>query len=243
MRTSNEIDKICEALAKAQGEMKNPEKNRTVTIKSEKTGREFSFDYADLPECFNVNREVLSKHGLSHSASPVARPDGFFLVGRLLHSSGQFFEGDFPLPEKGEPKTLAGVITYAKRYLFCSLTGVAGEEDVDTGEAEVSHKPGNRGNVNNVPQGTGKVIAPKQENPPGQPAAGSAPDDQKIRLRKMLFAVANEMRWSQAAFRDYMKQHWGIESTNDLTPQQFTQLIDHMKKNHKLDAPEQGVGN
>lgn len=133
MKTSEQIDKLCEALSKAQGMFTNPEKNKTATIPM-KAGGVYSYNYADLPETLNVTRKALSECGLSHVCTVEFMEDGNFLIGRLMHSSGQWIESVWLLPQNPDPKIMAGSITYGRRYLFNALVGIAADDDNDAGE-------------------------------------------------------------------------------------------------------------
>lgn len=131
MRTSTEIDKLADALAKAQGEMKNPEKNKTAKIPT-KSGSSYQYNYADLPAVFDAAKESLAKNGLAHIATIDELDKSLVLVMRLAHSSGQWIESVYPLPNGGDDKALAASITYGRRYLFTALTGIAADEDTDS---------------------------------------------------------------------------------------------------------------
>lgn len=131
MRTSPEIAQISEALAKAQGELRNPEKNQTAKIPT-KAGGSYSYNYADLPHTLDTIRVPLAKHGLSHSSGLESHAEGMILSVRLMHSSGQWLESDVGFPGGNDPKTLAANITYFRRYLLTALVGVAADEDLDS---------------------------------------------------------------------------------------------------------------
>lgn len=130
MKTSEKIELISAALSRAQGEMRNPEKNRTATIPM-KSGGKYCFNYADLPRSYDTVREVLSKNELAHNSTVGFDDKGPVLYSRLLHSSGQWFESSWLLPANDDMKVMAGFLTYAKRYLFNGLVGIHGDEDTD----------------------------------------------------------------------------------------------------------------
>ncbi len=126
------MDKLGAALSKAQGKIRNPEKNKTVTITT-KDGRKYTYPYADLPTCYDATRDALAENELSHVCVITHDERGSFLVMRLMHSSGQWIESEFALPaHRVDEKTLAASITYGRRYLFCALVGLAAEEDTDS---------------------------------------------------------------------------------------------------------------
>lgn len=128
MKSSEQIDKISEALAKAQGQMVNPLCNKTVTIPGK-----YSFNYADLSAVIEAIRKPLADNGICHTATLDSATS--ILECRLTHSSGQFLSSDWALARNPDPKQMAGSITYAKRYLLAALVGIAADEDKD-GEPE-----------------------------------------------------------------------------------------------------------
>lgn len=135
MNTSEQIDKLAEALAVAEVELKNPQRNRTVKVRT-KSGQEYRFRYATLDEILDVVRPVLSKHGLALIGS--VNGDGY--TARLAHSSGQWVETVVPvLAREDGPQAYGSALTYARRYAITSLLPIAAEEDDDANGAEGNH--------------------------------------------------------------------------------------------------------
>jgi hypothetical protein len=130
MRTSEQIDKIAEALSKAQGEFINPEKNKVAKIPT-KAGGSYSYAYADLPEIFNSTRKALCSNQLSHTTGLRYAPSIVLLIGRLMHSSGQWIESEYEISRNTDPKILAASMTYGRRYVITALLGIAADEDTD----------------------------------------------------------------------------------------------------------------
>lgn len=130
MRTSEQIDKLAEALSKAQGEFINPDKNKIAKIPM-KSGGSYSYAYADLPEILNSTRKALFSNQLSHTMGLRYAPNIVLLIGRLMHSSGQWIESEYEISRNTDPKTLAASITYGRRYVFTALLGIAADEDTD----------------------------------------------------------------------------------------------------------------
>lgn len=121
------LNKLAPALAKAQGEMSNATLN--------KINPHFKSKYADLAGIRDTVTPVLSKHGLSIVQFTQLTNIGFCLITRLLHESGQYIEGQYPLPELlDKPQAMGSAVTYARRYTLSAMCGIAAEED-DDGEA------------------------------------------------------------------------------------------------------------
>jgi hypothetical protein len=123
MRTSDQIDLIAAALAKAQGEVKNPSFNRV--------NPHFKSKYADLGEVLGVVRPALSKNGISIMQMTDVTDTGIVLHTRLTHESGQWIEGVYPVSPMGTHQQMGASLTYAKRQALSAIVGVAGEDDTD----------------------------------------------------------------------------------------------------------------
>jgi hypothetical protein len=123
MQTSEQINELAAALAKAQGEIQNPEKTQT--------NPHFKSKYADLAGGLDTIRPTLARHGLSVVQMTRADGDMVFLHSRLLHASGQWMEATYPVCRMGKHQEMGSALTYARRYALFALVGVAGDEDDD----------------------------------------------------------------------------------------------------------------
>ena len=123
-------DNLASALAAFQAELPAVKKTKTAVVKT-KTGGEYRYAYADLADVSAAVLPLLGKHGLSFSTRPMLSNDRFVLAYTLLHQSGDFLAGEYPLPASGSAQELGSAITYARRYALCSIVGVAAEEDDD----------------------------------------------------------------------------------------------------------------
>lgn len=138
---------LSEALSAAQAEFGEIPKERTATVKGRnKTGSdyEYTYKYADFADVLKVIRPVLSKHGLSFS-QPIRRKEiKAYLVTILTHGT-EFIESDgLPIPEMMAPQELGSLLTYWRRYDFCSLVGVQPDEDEDGRRAAMGSSKGSR---------------------------------------------------------------------------------------------------
>ena len=89
MRTSDNISAIADALAKAQGEIQNPNFN--------KVNPHFKSKYADLSSVLNAVRPALSKHGIALMQMTGLEDSGVVLYTRLTHSSVDWTVADLIL--------------------------------------------------------------------------------------------------------------------------------------------------
>jgi len=130
MRTSEQINDLATALAAAQGEMTNAALN--------KTNPHFRSKYADLAAVREATLPALSKHQLAMVQTTHFDGDGtFILVTRLQHASGQWMESVYPLPMMiDKPQVMGSAQTYARRYAWSGMCGIAAEEDDDANAAQ-----------------------------------------------------------------------------------------------------------
>lgn len=126
---SESTAKIAKALAAAQAEMSNATLN--------KTNPHFKSRYADLAAIRDAAIPALAKHGLAVTQLPDVTEDGFMLVTRLMHESGEWISSTYPLPtDLGKPQQMGSAQTYARRYSLAALVGISAEEDDDANAAE-----------------------------------------------------------------------------------------------------------
>lgn len=139
--TTND-SQINTALAALQADLPRITKDQTAKVKSERTGTQYSYNYADLA---HISAEIfprMGKLGLSFVSRPTLVDGKFVLVYELRHTSGEFIAGMYPLPERGTPQETGGAITYARRYCLCAVTGVA--PDSDDNDAALAEKAAKR---------------------------------------------------------------------------------------------------
>jgi hypothetical protein len=136
-RSSESIGSIAAALAKAQGELVNPEKSLVATIRSNGPGAaERSFRYAPLSSGLDIVRKTLSQHEIATvQTTAVDQAAGMVnLTTVLAHASGEWIASDWPvcaIAETATPHRMGAALTYARRYALFTLVGIAGEDDVD----------------------------------------------------------------------------------------------------------------
>src|SRR3954447_4481592 len=135
--SSGSLSKIAGALAKAQAELKNPEKSLTATIPSP-FPREQSrtFQYASLASGLEIVRKCLSRQEIATVQTTAIEPETSLikLTTTLLHTSGEWISSDWPVCPTSEiavPHRMGAALTYARRYALFTLVGIAGEDDLD----------------------------------------------------------------------------------------------------------------
>ena len=127
MRSSEQLNELAGALAKAQGEMSNAILN--------KTNPHFKSKYADLAAIRDAVAPTLAKNGIALLQVIDGDENGPYLTTRLVHSSGQWVESVHPLPASAKPQEFGSSLTYARRYSLAAICGISAEEDDDANAA------------------------------------------------------------------------------------------------------------
>jgi hypothetical protein len=134
-RCSDFIGAIAAALAKAQGELTNPEKSLVGTIRSPFPSEgEKTFRYASLASGLDIVRKSLGQHEIATIQTTSIDSDSgqIRLTTLLAHASGEWISSDWPVCPIGDTAHRMGAaLTYARRYALFALVGIAGEDDLD----------------------------------------------------------------------------------------------------------------
>src|SRR5215203_2173205 len=148
-RSSQSIAAIASALAKAQSILVNPEKTMTATIRDDRReqGSERTFRYAPLSSGLELARKALGQHEIAlvqttaiDEATRTVR-----LNSVLAHSSGEWIASDWPvcpMSDMSSPQRMGAALTYARRNALFALVGIAGEDDLDAPENNISNAGG-----------------------------------------------------------------------------------------------------
>jgi hypothetical protein len=193
MTTSESINEIASALAKAQSEMGGAVKDSANPF--------FKSKYADLSSVWDACRGPLTKNGLSIVQFPKTEYTGtpepyewtskmgekrygvrvvcvVSVLTRITHASGQWMEDSVStmLPT-GDPQSVGSAITYLRRYALQSVAGIAPEDD-----------DGEKAHGNGTTQTAKTVAAPVAVAPNGYEDwlidLGSVVDEGTDRLQK-----------------------------------------------------------
>ena len=132
MNKSDSIKELATALAKAQGEMKNPS--------FDSTNPHFKSQYASLAAVRNATVPILAKFGISVIQPLTATERGVSCAVILLHSSGEWIEfAGLEIPvSKGDAQGMVSAATYAKRTTLQACLVVVGDADDDGNAATVA---------------------------------------------------------------------------------------------------------
>lgn len=195
MKSSEQMNEIATALAKAQAEMSNPVKDRTAWVYSERTKSEYTYNYADLACVLDAVRPALSKHGIALIQTPevgepqihehgekIWRTARLVITTRLMHGSGQWIESqlDLEINPDDRVQSMGSSISYLRRYALQSIVGISAEEDDDGASAnrrqqDQGQRDEQREERRQPPAERRQAPAPRQDTPKQQQAPAPAP--------------------------------------------------------------------
>jgi hypothetical protein len=216
-RSSETIGTIAAALAKAQGELTNPEKSLMATIRSDGPGAaERSFRYAPLSSGLDIVRKTLSQHEIATvQTTAIDQTAGIVnLTTVLAHASGEWIASDWPvcaISETATPHRMGAALTYARRYALFTLVGIAGEDDIDApdlkapmvgGSGAEKPAPTNQGRLNSghsaqrTSGARGVKTVSKPPKPILGPEASAALRDQLMAELKAIASSDDATTWA-----------------------------------------------
>lgn len=121
------MQKLLEALTKAQLDIQAPKKNGENKFLKNR--------YATLDDVYLSCRKPLLENGLTLTHSVVDESGKYFLITSLIHVSGERMENKVPLflntEAKNASQAFAGGMTYARRHAVCALLALPSEDDDD----------------------------------------------------------------------------------------------------------------
>lgn len=201
MEHSETINQIAAAVIAAQGEMGSAKKTADNPF--------FKSKYADLAGVVETARPVLTRHGLGVVQS--ADCDGELAVVEtlLVHTSGEWFKSRTVLkPTKADPQGMGSAVTYARRYAYMAIIGMAAEDD----DGNAASQPVNR-------------QAPAVSRPHNR-----TNEVQMEAKRKAYFAQAAKLGVDGDAAKDTVKEMFGLEHFAEATLEQLRTALGEMKE-------------
>jgi hypothetical protein len=134
MQASESIADLAKALAAAQGDFKNAEKDCNNPF--------FKSKYADMASVKAATQEALTKHELSIVQLVGGGHETVTITTRLMHSSGQWIQDSLELkPTKADPQGIGSATTYGRRYALMGILGVATDDDDGNEASKPQPKP------------------------------------------------------------------------------------------------------
>jgi hypothetical protein len=189
---------LAAALVAAQAEM--------PTVEPNGYNPHFRSKFVTLDYLIAKTRPVLNKHGLAITQSPAQIDGQPALVTTLYHKNGETVTELMPLLLAGpDMQKLGAALTYARRYAWAALLGIAGESDDDGFQA------------------AGTTAEPE----PDEPAYATE------KQAKLIWALLNKAEKQGIATSDQLREQMGAqngtENPRELTPAQASKVITDLK--------------
>jgi hypothetical protein len=188
--TSEQINEIAAALAKAQGEIQN-------VVKDAKNPH-FKSDYATLDAVTDTVRPVFAKHGLAIVQMPTS-DNGIATVETLItHSSGQWIRGGTSCPlSKADAQGLGSATTYLRRYATSAAANIAQTDDDGNAASQAPTPKREPAKAPTVPAGYGEWWADMTATADnGEAALQAAWKESKLEYRRFV-AEFNKGPWEK----------------------------------------------
>jgi hypothetical protein len=136
MQTSESVTEIAAALAEFNASVANPVADQLARVKSNRTGSEYTYPYADLGGITDVVRPALAAAGLSVFQEVVWDAARAWVGAEtwVWHRSGEWLRFSavwVPVPDEGSAQDIGKAISYSRRYSYLSSLGLAAREESD----------------------------------------------------------------------------------------------------------------
>lgn len=240
MQKSEQINELAAALVAAQSEIRGAVKDASNPF--------FKSKYADLESVWEACREQLQKNGLAVSQVTEMAGTEMVLVTVLMHKSGQWLSGMYPVrPVKADPQSLGAAMTYARRYALAAIIGICQIED-DDGETASGRgqKPAQK--FTPKPQAGAKTLPPSadmeltpeeraasevdQKSPaPAKKAYQQVPGCISEKQRARLFAIATKANWPVEELKAYIEQVTGKKHSNEIPWVKYDEIWKFVENN------------
>ncbi len=235
-QSSNSIGSLAAALAKAQGELSNPEKSLVGTIPSDRPGgAETTFRYASLSSGLDIVRKVLGQHEIATmQTTAIDQTAGIVnLTTTLAHASGEWISSDWPvcaITDTASPQRMGAALTYARRYALFALVGIAGEDDLDAPNLTT---PTSKAPANEVPRANGHTQLKGRRNSRSEHAMARRDTHTPLNSTKEIIGTA-----ASAELRDRLVADISGLSSGDEAAVWAHRCLFEKSKLHEVDAQQ-----
>lgn len=156
---SAQAEKIYAALSKAQGEIAEVKKDSEAEVQT-RAGGSYSFSYLSLGALTRAVQKPMANNGLALIFSVAKIYGTTMVVGKLVHSSGQWIQVAHPfVVSEQDLQKMGSAKTYCRRYIIQDLFNIFADEDDDGNSAM-----GNNAKVNQK--------GPQMQRPPNMAPGG-----------------------------------------------------------------------
>jgi hypothetical protein len=173
------------------------------TVKKDEENPHFKSRFVSLNGLIDATRPKLNEHGLAIVQFPTVSELGAPVLRTILihGATGERLEADTPLLVAGDGsmQQLGSAITYARRYAWAAVLGIAAEEDDDGNSAGPKPKP----------------------KTPAKPKAKLISQDQRSRM----WAIAKANNVAQTRLRGIVKEVAGVDSTTEIPLDKYEEIV------------------
>lgn len=227
------------ALARAQTEIENVSKNKTVKVKT-KAGGEYSYEYATLDAVLEAIRKPLAKNELSVVQVLVPTSQGKIALRTILgHASGEELVSDMPIVVESDDgrmrpmQSLGSAITFARRYSLQNIFMLAADDDDDGNDGQAFIQPKQR----QAPPATKPAGRAQQSH--NDPSLEVPPPSEPKNLGDQLIpfggAQVKGKKLSSVPLETLQKEweYWSANAKNDQTKRWASILETYLNQNLK----------
>lgn len=206
---SDSIDELAKAMVKVQLGLPGAKKsNKNDFYKS---------NYADIKDCIEAGREILSENGLVVIQTFGGSADTPSVITTLMHTSGQWIKGEgFMTPDKKGPQGTGSALTYGRRYGYSAIIGLHQEDDDAEGATDRKKAAQNK-------------QTPKDKSKAGVDDLPLNPSLISEAQRKRMFAIGKKNNWPDADIKILIGKH-GFESSKDITKTKYEKIVEQLEK-------------
>jgi len=211
---SQDIKLLNQALSKTQGQLAGALKDSNNPF--------FKSKYADLESVWGVAREPLADNGLAVTQTPCK--DGTHLITQLLHESGQWTKGYWPiLTAKKDSQGFMASVTYARRGALSAMLGIYQTDD-DGNESSDNATPPSPKKNEQTKSKLGSVKTPTA-------TASTSESDAVVKMAREVFDAGTE-KLSQGKIQSLQKRLEKLppEKNQAFLTEMSIKVIDDLRK-------------
>jgi hypothetical protein len=191
--------------------------NRTVNA------GKYSFTYAELEEIISAITPALSTNGLVLISQIQQNGTQLILCTSIRHSSGEFVESHYPLPNNfADPKQLGAAISYGRRYNTMCLLEISTIEPSDANavaEQQRRYAGDLRKEIKQIPE------IPAQNF---SESIATAPIDREL-LYKEIDSVVKRKNFTHTMLKEIAFEKFRVKNRNELTDQALQSFLEILR--------------
>lgn len=226
----NNLASLYAALAAAQGAFPPIAKNREVTIQP-REGRAYRFKYADLENILAAVRPALAVNGLAFVQPIVQEGDVSYLRSVITHKDGAELASTIRVPSSDarDPKQYGALLTYLRRYMACSILGVAADDDLDEDGHEAANDSRPMEGVGNNPERR-PVSTPRAKPAETSQAPSAATGGTSISAGQVAYLKNKSKHLTPEMLAGLLSRHGAKALDETITEEQFAAIKAELSK-------------